>query len=179
MISTMNEFDLINRPHSEIRPNYVPYNPFDIKKLPKLVEHTFFNNKKITVISVADSTRILRDIMNHWKNSDNVLEDSIQRYYFSKLIEILVEHHSEVILLKMPLTDYYYDNIPQKVKEEFIELTKRKDVLMLDLNDSLSISHEYKYFFDYGHLNKNGMSVVQDYLMRKEFNRNTGKLIIN
>jgi len=69
----------------------------------------------------------------------------------------------------MPDTDYYLENVSQAVKEEFIELSKRKDLRLLDLNDTLAISNKWEYFYDYGHPNKKGWSLIQDYMMRNEY----------
>jgi lysophospholipase L1-like esterase len=65
----------------------------------------------------------------------------------------------------MPLTSYYYNNVPYTIQGDLIEVSIENNVRILDLNDSLKISKNYNYFKDYGHLNKSGDEIIKQYLI--------------
>ena len=65
----------------------------------------------------------------------------------------------------MPLTNYYLDNVPKDIKEKMESISSVNKIRLLDLNKLLSISQEYKYFKDYGHLNIHGDSLVKNYML--------------
>jgi len=76
-----------------------------------------------------------------------------------------------VILLKMPLTNYYRANVPHEIKQKLSELESDYKVRLLDLNKELDISNSYRYFKDYGHLNKSGDSLVTTFFIKNELNK--------
>ena len=165
----LNKYSLIN---SERIPNNSEYSLFDIKKTPRLFKEIYFskaneNNQK-TVID--DTLSIQSAIERHWKNPKYILDDSIQISYLDKLISLLKNNGCEVILLKMPLTNYYRANVPHDIKWKLSELESEYKVRLLDLNKELDISNSYRYFKDYGHLNKLGDSLVTTFFIKNELN---------
>ena len=165
----LNKYSLIN---SERIPNNSEYSLFDIKKTPRLFKEICFskaneNNQK-TVID--DTLSIQSAIERHWKNPKYILDDSIQISYLDKLISLLKNNGCEVILLKMPLTNYYRANVPHDIKWKLSELESEYKVRLLDLNKELDISNSYRYFKDYGHLNKSGDSLVTTFFIKNELN---------
>lgn len=167
----LDEYHIFNYKHSEIRPKDLDYTFFDFKKLPELYSKIYPESNKNTnsINNIKDDTlSILKAIQRHWHHKDYVLEDSTQKLYLTKLIDLLNKNNCEVVLLKMPLTDYYFKNVPIKIKNDLLKLAVKSNSRMLDLNNELSISKKYKYFKDYGHLNKLGDSIIMDYFIKNE-----------
>ena len=166
---SLDKYKLLNYNHPEIRPNDLQYSIFEIKKILRFFKEvhctsTNENNKK-TVIN--DTLSIRKDIERHWRNPKYLLNDSIQTLYFDKLIRFLKNNNCKVSLLKMPLTNYYLDNVPEKIKKQVSALKSDYNVRLLDLNKELKISNNYNYFKDYGHLNKSGDSIVAGFFKEK------------
>ncbi len=166
----LNKYSLIN---SERIPNNSEYSLFDIKKIPRLFKEIYFskpneNNQK-TVIN--DTLSIQSAIERHWKYSKYILDDSIQITYLNKLISLLKNNDCEVILLKMPLTNYYRANVAHEIKRKLSELESDYKVRLLDLDKELDMSNNYRYFKDYGHLNKSGDSLVTAFFIKNELNK--------
>jgi len=172
---TMDEYNFLNYKHPEIRPTEMDYTVFDIKKLPTLIYKLYFlkadNNSSENILK--DTLSINNAIERHWLNPKYKLDDLIQKQYINKLIILLKEHGCDVILLKMPLTNYYKKNVPNEVKMELFALANKHKIHLLDLDSLLSISNDYKYFKDYGHLNKKGDSLVTDFFTKKELKAGT------
>lgn len=168
----LDKYRLLNSRHSEIRSNTSEYSLFDIKKLPYLFKEIYFsktneNNQK-TVIN--DTLSIQNAIQRHWEHPNYVLNDYIQITYLDKLIRLLNNNDCEVIILKMPVTNYYNINVPEEIKWKLSGLESDYNVRLLDLNQELNISHSYSYFKDYGHLNKSGDSLVNAFFIENELN---------
>lgn len=165
----LNKFSLIN---SERIPNNSEYSLFDIKKTPRLFKEIYFSkaNENYQKTVINDTLSIQSDIERHWKNPKYILDDSIQISYLDKLIRLLKKNGCEVILLKMPLTNYYRANVPHDIKWKLSELESEYKVRLLDLNKELDISNSYRYFKDYGHLNKLGDSLVTTFFINNELN---------
>ena len=166
----LNKYSLIN---SERIPNNSEYSLFDIKKIPRLFKEIYFskpneNNQK-TVIN--DTLSIQSAIERHWKYPKYILDDSIQITYLNKLISLLKNNDCEVILLKMPLTNYYRANVAHEIKRKLSELESDYKVRLLDLDKELDMSNNYRYFKDYGHLNKSGDSLVTAFFIKNELNK--------
>ena len=168
----LDKYDLINYKNAEVRPNDLNYNFFDIKKPLKNFKLLFVSkpqkNQKTTVIN--DTLNIInKSIYAHWKDKNYILEDSIQRKFLDRTISFLKENKCEVILLKMPLTNYYLDNVPKNIKDELNNFPDQYNIRLLNLNDTLLISKNYHLFKDYGHLNVKGDSMIANYLNETEF----------
>ncbi|MFL1896333.1 hypothetical protein ACJRPK_11575 [Aquimarina sp. 2-A2] len=170
MFEQVNTYNIVNHKYSKIRPSDLDYSFFDIKKIPKLFHRVYLNNKSENSMNniIKDTLSISNAIHRHWNHESYLLKDSIQKTYLKKLITFLNENNCEVILLKMPLTSYYTENVPLEVKDQLSDLSNDHDVRVLDLNKELAISNKYKYFKDYGHLNKSGDSLIIDYFMKNE-----------
>lgn len=169
----LDKYSLLNSRHPEIRPNASEFKIFDIKKIPSFLKVIYFskaneNNQK-TVIN--DTLSIQNIIERHWQHPKYLLNDSIQTTYLDKLIRLLNNNYCEVILLKMPLTNYYKANVPFEIKRKLSELESDYKVRLLDLDQELNISHCYQYFKDYGHLNKTGDSLVSTFFIKNELNK--------
>ena len=166
----IDEYYIFNRQHLDLRPKDLPYSFFDIKKVPRLFRKVYFPIKnRNSMVSVRNDTMAIKTtIYRHWRDPENVLSDVIQKSYLLKLIHLLKENNCEVILVKMPLTQYYIDNVPNEIKQITSLLSANYDVRLLDLNQSLQISKDYDYFKDYGHLNLKGDSLVLDYFKKNE-----------
>lgn len=175
MFRHLDEYHILNYKYPEIRPKDLEYSLFDIEKPAKILYNKFVKKQPHnTRKSISNDTlSISDDIQRHWNNSDYILQDSIQRTYLKKLITLLKENDCEVVLLKMPLTNYYIENVPIEIKNELSELANKYKIRILDLNKELNISSEYKYFKDYGHLNKSGDSLVMDYFKKNEIIQKT------
>ena len=169
----LDKYNLVNCRYPEIRPGDLGYTFFDIKKIPRLFKEIYFSeaneNNKTTVIN--DTLSIQSTIKRHWYHPKYILNDSIQINYLDKLIRLLNNNDCEVILLKMPLTNYYKDNVPYEVKQKLLEMESEYNVRLLDLDKELKISHSYRYFKDYGHLNKTGDSLVADFFEKNELRK--------
>jgi hypothetical protein len=169
MFQRMDDFYLINHLHSDIRPHFFKYSPVDFKPVTRLQNFDIFTYAtEDNITDIADSAKIKEDIVRHWHDSRFILPDTIQRVYLNKMIKLLQKAGATVILLKMPTTNYYLENVPEFAKDELQQFATMQDVRLLDLNDSLKISHDYKYFYDYGHLNVVGIALVKDFLINKE-----------
>lgn len=165
----IDEHNLFNYKHPEISPIDLGYSFFDIKKIPRLFEKLYFPKEvKNTQISIIDTLSINNAIQRHWKHPKYILNDSIQRTYLKKLILLLRENNCDVILIKMPLTNFYINNVPPEIKSELAQLSNSYKIRLLDLNSSLKISKDYIYFKDYGHLNTKGDALVKDYFEKYE-----------
>lgn len=177
IFNQLDEYHIFNHKYLEIRPDDLDYTFFDIKKLPKLFYKTYLrqDSKNSLKSIINDTLSISTAIQRHWNHSGYVLEDSTQNTYLKKLITLLNKNDCEVVLLKMPLTNYYIENVPKEIKNELSELSNNHNIRILDLNKELSISNEYKYFKDYGHLNKLGDSLVMDYFIKNEIKAQTHK----
>tara|TARA_Y100000385_G_C13010553_1_gene601458 strand:- start:328 stop:1200 length:873 start_codon:yes stop_codon:yes gene_type:complete len=156
---------LFNCKYPELRPIHLDYRPFDIKKVISLVEKEYEKRIPNTIVFVEDTLTINTAIKRHFYNPEYILDDSIQRSYLNKLIRILKNNDCNVVFLKMPLTSYYYNNVPYTIQGDLIEVSIENNVRILDLNDSLKISKNYNYFKDYGHLNKSGDEIIKQYLI--------------
>lgn len=169
----LDKYSLLNSKHPEIRPNISELSLFDIKKTPRLFKEIYFSkaneNNQTTVIN--DTLSIQNAIERHWQHPKYLLNDSIQTTFLDKLIRLLNNNDCEVILLKMPLTNYYISNVPYEIKRKLSELTSDYKVRLLDLNQELNISNSYNYFKDYGHLNKSGDSLVTTFFVKNELNK--------
>jgi hypothetical protein len=163
---SMNEYKLINEKYPEIGGEDYEHTFFDIKKIPRLFRNLYFPKElNLPNISIANDTLSIENtIQRHWRNSDHVLSDSIQRNYIEKLILLLKENNCEVVLLKMPVTNFYFNNVPFDIKNELSQIAENNEVKFLNLNSALNISKDYTYFTDYGHLNSKGGKLVRDYL---------------
>lgn len=170
VLNQIDEFELFNYPHLEIRPNDMDYAFFDREKLPNLLET--LNSKKEdenTSYNLKDDTLAISEaIERHWNHPGYVLEDVIQREYLRKLIALLKLNNCEIVLLKMPLMRGYIEKTPSNIKNELKQLPKDYNIRLLDLNEILSISKSNHFFKDYGHLNKFGDSLVLDYFSLNE-----------
>ena len=167
---TLNEYHLFNHKYLTIRPENSEYSFFDIKRIPRLFKD-FYQSKsrKNSLNSTIDDTLSIGvTIQRHWNNSDYILSDSIQRTYLNKLMLLLKQNNCDVILLKMPLTNFYINNVPNKIKKEYDQLANNYKVKLLNLNDTFKISKDYIYFKDYGHLNLKGDSLVNKYFEKLE-----------
>ena len=166
----INEYNIYNDKYSDIRPKDLNYSFFSIKKAPRLFKKLFITkaNKNSITSTINDTLKIDSAIKNHWTDPKYILEDSIQREYLNKLIVLLEENNCDVVLLKMPLTNYYTNNVPIEIKKELTFFPKKHKIRMLDLNNSLKISKDYLYFKDYGHLNLKGDSLVTKYFKKYE-----------
>jgi hypothetical protein len=169
----LDKYSLLNSKSPQIRPKNSEYSLFDIKKIPRLFKEIYFSkvneNNRTTVIN--DTLSIQSAIERHWQNPKYILDDSIQITYLEKLIRLLNNNECEVILLKMPLTNYYSANVPYVIKRKLSELESDYKVHLLDLNLELNISNCYDNFKDYGHLNKTGDSLVTTFFIKNELNK--------
>ena len=169
----LDKYSLLNSRHPEIIPKTSEYSLFNIKKIPRFFREIYFSktneNNQSTVIN--DTLSIQNAIERHWQHPKYILNDSIQITYLDKLIRLLNNNDCEVILLKMPLTNYYTANVPYEIKRKLLELESEYKVRLLDLNQELNISHCYHYFKDYGHLNKTGDSLVTTFFIKNELNK--------
>ena len=120
---------------------------------------------------INDTLSIQSAIERHWKYPKYILDDSIQITYLNKLISLLKNNDCEVILLKMPLTNYYRANVAHEIKRKLSELESDYKVRLLDLDKELDMSNNYRYFKDYGHLNKSGDSLVTAFFIKNELNK--------
>jgi hypothetical protein len=179
MFKTIDENHLFNQKNLEIRPDYLSYTFFDIKKVPNLFKKVYFNTERENSSNniLNDTLSVTNAIKRHWYNKDYIVEDSIQLIYFNKLITLLKNNNCEIVLLKMPLTNYYIENVPDKVKDQLPQLSARHHIRILDLNKELAISRDYKYFKDYGHLTKSGDSLVTDYFIKNEIKTLPNKVV--
>ncbi|MCH3883189.1 hypothetical protein [Tenacibaculum aquimarinum] len=170
MYSHLDDYQILNRKHINIIPKNLDRSLFNIKNLPNFIyeRHLKFKSKNSLKSINNDTLSISKAIQRHWNHPDYILNDSIQITYLKKLITELNKNNCEVVLLKMPLTNYYINNVPNDIKSKLNELSNNQNVRILDLNKELSISKEYKYFKDYGHLNKLGDSLVMEYLKKYE-----------
>ncbi len=166
----MDEYYMFNQFYSTLVQKDMHYNPIDLKKIPKLLKGIFWTkNERNSSLSVEmDTLAIQKAIRRHWKNEDYILKDSIQESHLYKLITRLKSYRCEVILLKMPVTNYYYDNVPYKIRNKLNQVSDSLSVRMLDLHKELSLSKNYSYFKDYGHLNSSGDAIISGYLKKHE-----------
>jgi hypothetical protein len=162
---TLDEYNLINHKYSDIRPIDLEYSFLDIKKFSRLIKKLYFSkeNKNIQSSVINDTLSINNAIFNHWKNPKYILKDSIQKTYLDKLIRLLAVNNCEIILLKMPLTNFYIDNVPFGIKRQLAQLPYAYKIRLLDLNNALKISKDYNLFKDYGHLNSKGDLLITEY----------------
>jgi hypothetical protein len=167
---TINEYNIYNKKYSKIRPKDLNYSFFSIKKVPRLLKKLFITkpNKNSVKSTINDTLKIKGAIKRHWTDPKYTLGDSIQKEYLNKLILLLKENNCEVVLLKMPLTNYYINNVPTVIKNELTLFPNKYKIRMLDLNDTLKISKSYLYFKDYGHLNIKGDSLITEYFRSNE-----------
>ena len=170
MIEHMNDYNLIKHSLPEIdKYKKQDENFFNYKMPIRLIKHILISNhRENTNKSISDTLSIKKAIYRHWYNPKYILNDNIQRKYLHKLITLLKENNCEVVLIRMPITNYYIENVPQNIKDEFYYLPKKYQVRLLDLNDKLALSKNYTYFKDYGHLNKLGDSLILRYLIERE-----------
>ena len=177
MFGHLDDYHIFNYKYKELRPDDLDFSFFRIRRLNELFQKTILDIKTSNSSMTTESdTLSIMDIVNlHFHNKDYILEDSIQSVYLNKLIDLLKEHNCEVILLKMPVTNYYFDNVPVEIKNEMTTFAKSKNLRILDLNNELLISHQYKYFKDYGHLNIYGDTIVRNYFKTYELKGITSK----
>lgn len=166
MLTSIDQFNIFNWQHNEIAHNS-NYAFFDIKKIKSLF-HASYSIKK------TDSSNSLCDIPNiaistvsirHFSNPKYILDDKIQHQYLQSMVELLKRNNCEVTLLLTPLTSDYKKIIPTDIKNEYQLFAHKNGYKILDLDSILSISDKCEYFRDYDHLNKNGKSLVEKYLM--------------
>ena len=60
--------------------------------------------------------------------------------------------------------------MPHDIKWKLSELESEYKVRLLDLNKELDISNSYRYFKDYCHLNKLGVSLVTTFFIKNKLN---------
>lgn len=167
---TLDEYHLFNHKYSTIRPKDLGYSFFDIKKIPRLFRDLYQSKSSDNSLysTINDTLSIRGAIQRHWNHPEYILSDSIQRTYLKKLILLLKENNCDVVLIKMPLTNFYINNVPHKIKKEYAQLPNNYKITLLNLNDTLKISKDYIYFKDYGHLNLKGDSLVTEYFEKHE-----------
>ncbi len=172
----LNKYNLINRRYTEIRPIDLKYSFLDIKKIPRLFKELYFSkeHKNIPSSVINDTLSINNTIQKHWKHPKYILKDTVQKTYLDKLIRLLDDNNCEIVLLKMPLTNFYINNVPNETKKQLTQLPLEYKIRILDLNNTLKISKEYSLFKDYGHLNSKGDSLVTEYFESYELDIPTG-----
>ena len=170
MINHTHEFNLVNFNRYETSDVFHSKKVFDIKSAYNLFKLLFLKkNLENTNGFVVDSMSISETIYRHWKHPDYITNDSIQQFYLMNLVKLLKHNNCRVILLKMPLTNFYLENVPLSEKQKYLRLVEKLNVDFINLNDSLKISNQYKYFKDYGHLNLVGDSLVVNNLKKYNF----------
>jgi hypothetical protein len=139
---TLDEYNILNYKYSDIRPKDLKYSFFEIKKIPRLFKSLYFSSENINSLNsvINDTLSINNSIQRHWRHPGYVLDDSIQETYLEKLILLLKENNCQVILLKMPLTNYYMNNVPPEIKMKLIQLPNDYKIRLLDLNNYLEVS---------------------------------------
>lgn len=123
------------------------------------------NSKKV----IKNSDKVNEVINRHWQNDNYIYNDIIQHYYFNEIIEELLRNNNEVILLKMPVTSYYFDGVPERIKNEIGEIAKSTDLQLIDLQFQLREDINDIYFKDFVHLNDKGDSLINMYLHKNGF----------
>ncbi len=167
---SLDEFNLFNHIYTDIRPKDLEYSVFDIRKVARFLNNAIHPNKIENTLNsvINDTLSIGSTIHRHWLNSSYIHNDSIQEVYLKKIITKLKVNNCDIILLKMPLTNYYIDNVPSEIKSKIAQISKSYNVRLLDLNKLLMLSDKYEYFKDYGHMNTIGDSIVNEFLIRNE-----------
>lgn len=173
MFNHLDDYHIFNYKYGEIRPKDLEYTFISINKYQKLFTQVFLNNEtENSMLNISNDTMsIAYSIQNHYNDPAYVLDDSVQQTYLNKLIELLTSNNCEVILLQMPLARYYINNVPIDIKNQLLEIASNHKIRILDLNKELLISGKYEYFKDYGHLNKVGDTIVNEYFRKHELNK--------
>jgi len=174
VFKTFNENRFFNHNDSDVKPVDIEYDFINLNKISELFKKVYSSKDEINTMEsvINDTLSIASAINRHWNHSDYILNDTIQRKYLDKLTTLLKEANCEVILLKMPLTNYYINNVPESIKNELLLLPKKLNVDLLDLLSKLKISKQYKYFKDYGHLNKNGDVLITNFFKQNVLKEN-------
>jgi len=171
-LKLVNKYNLYNKYRFEnINENINPFKLIDFKKnIDDFASLCLFNkNESInSSTSVADTIQIKDAIFRHWLNPKYVVQDKIQRDYLNRMIMLLLKNGNEVVLLKMPITRYYFNNIPSETKKELDSFSYTNGLRLLDLHARLKLQNNYNLFKDYGHLNIKGDSIVVNYFLENE-----------
>ena len=165
----MNDFNILDIGREQLTEDGLTYNKEVLKKLRRLFQTVYFSNELNESNSVENDTLSIGEtIHNHYYHEDYLIEDSVQVLYLRKLVSFLDSINCEVTLIKMPLTNYYKENVPKDIKREFVKLSHNMGVRTIDFDSLLDISKEYKYFKDYAHLNVYGDSLTIDLFKKLE-----------
>lgn len=165
----MNDFNILDIGYEHLTEDGLIYNKKSLKKLKRLFQTVYFNNDLNESNSVVNDTiSIGKAIYNHYYHEDYLIEDSVQDHYLTKIVSYLDSINCEVALIKMPLTRFYKENVPKKIKRKFTKISHDMKVHTIDFDSLLDISKEYKYFKDYGHLNAYGDTLIMDMFNKLE-----------
>lgn len=169
-IKGINDYNILNSRFEGINEDDRKLELTDLKgKIIRLTKKSLLTkSKKNSFNKVKDTTTISSAIYRHWQNPKYIQQDEIQHAYLDKLINLLLLNDNEVILLKMPVTNYYFNNVPNNIKSEIEKLPKKYNIKLLDLHNLLQLQNNYNLFKDYGHLNAKGDSIVMDYFLNYE-----------
>lgn len=164
----INKFNLYNKYiYDDINKNYSLLKSFDFEEYFEDLKRYYSTEEENSAEIITDTTIIFKSVYNHWLNPKNSESDIIQRKYLEKIILFLKENENEIILLKMPVTKDYYNQVPLEIKNELESYSKKYDLKILDMHEELKIGDNYNLFKDYAHLNINGDSIVNKFLTNK------------
>ena len=164
MMDYLDEYNLLNFNHKDLRPTNVKWSILNIKKIRSIFkEYLSLNNNVNSNKYVNDTSIILNDINRHWYHKGYVHNDQIQKKYLRKIIKKLKKLNCNVFFVKMPLTNFYKSKIPRDIKRNYHSFIKESKIKLLDIDSIIDISNNYELFKDYGHLNLSGDKKVKAY----------------
>lgn len=167
-IKRINTYNILNLyKYNEINEDIKLIESGDIKKIIKFKDRILPKHNKNSLSIVSDTTIIWKAINRHFFNSHYIKDDLIQHFYLNKLIKLLVQNGNEVFLLKMPVTNFYKNRVPNSIKSELKLITKVNNLKLIDLHQILDLQNDFQFFKDYGHLNKKGDSIVINYFIKE------------
>lgn len=133
------------------------------KPKPPSESSSYWKNKKIL------GRKLTQRMRYHYSgdlNKDMVLA-------FERLINLALASNLKVILLQMPVSDYYYNRIPKKTKQEFFKYRRellRNNVELRYLNYRDFFPSDFEshkiYFKNSDHLNNKGRRILTEKLKK-------------
>lgn len=168
--SELNATNFINKSYNYSWRQNKLENIFSKNRLTKLYLNNYKNKSINSKVVKKDTAFFAKTIEKHFYLSGFLVDDKIQEKYLSLIIELLLDHNCKIILLNTPVTSYYQNHIPERIKIKFDKMiSKYNKTLYLNLNKILIKEIDETIFKDADHVNLKGDKIIEDYITNNIF----------
>ena len=173
--SRLNSFNMLPNPsYSRYKWYDNGINSLSVEKFRSLLHNVTVNSQDIFIY---ETDRVDAVISKHFSSEIYNCEDTYEKEYLLKMLELLNQLDCKVILLNTLKSKHYNNAIPEDYSEQYRAL--RDDVLnqypnvtYIDLNNHPLIHYKEEFLKDPDHTNITGDSVTIQFLLRNVYTDN-------